>query len=147
MRIRERPFPRPAFQRRTNTGTLLMGQDLVRFAAEDDAGHAAPTMRSHADQIAFLFLRHGNNLRVDIVALHQYGVQRDTRGAGEILDSSEGLSEPRPCAGSRVLPPGCLPRVSPQSVLFVTWRMRDPRSSLAARSIPSARGRVRCILV
>src|ERR1700674_2576947 len=67
-------LPSPRVRRRTNTGTLLMGQDLVCFAAEDDAGHAAPTMRSHADQIASLFLRHGDNLRVDIVALHQYCV-------------------------------------------------------------------------
>jgi len=68
-----------------------MGQDLVGFAAEDDTRQTAATVRGHTDQIALLFLGHGDDLPVDIVALHQRGVDRETRGVRQLLYSGEEL--------------------------------------------------------
>ncbi len=69
-----------------------MGQDFLRLATEDDAAQTAPTMRGDADQIAFLFLGDGNDLRIDTVALHQDGFHRDTGEPGEIPYPVEDLS-------------------------------------------------------
>jgi hypothetical protein len=69
-----------------------MGQNFVRLAAEKDATQTTPPVRGHADQIAFLFLGDGDDLRVDIVALHQCGFQRDTGGPGQLLDPVKELS-------------------------------------------------------
>src|SRR5450755_1168410 len=81
-----------------------MGQDLVRFAAEDEARQASAAMRGHADKIAFFLLGDGEDLLMDIVALYKRGVQRNSGGACEMIHYSEDpsglcLVVPQVCLG------------------------------------------------
>ena len=81
-----------------------MGQDLLRFAAENDTCQTAAAMRGHADKIAFFLLGYSDDLLMDVVTLDQRGVQRNSGSAGEMLHRSEefsglGLVVPRMCFG------------------------------------------------
>jgi hypothetical protein len=53
-----------------------MGQDLMRFAAEDEPCQTAAAMRGHADKIAFFLLGNSDDLLMDVVTLDQRGIQR-----------------------------------------------------------------------
>jgi hypothetical protein len=71
---------------------LAMGQDLVHFAAENEARQPPAAMRGHADKIAFFLLGDGNDLLIDIVTLDKRGVKPNPGGACEILYQGEELS-------------------------------------------------------